>query len=374
MDSGTIVIGIPTWCEAQTIRSLVERIDEAVSIWNPGRPVVIVNADNTSPDATVQEFLAARTTHPKVSLLTDQRGKGHNIRRLFRYTLEHRASAFITIDGDLEVFPDDWLPLLAEPILSGRAHCAVPLYPRLWYDGNMTNQLVAPLVLAATGQPIRQPIGGEFAFSPSAVEFLLQQEWPSGAFYFGIDIFFVLRCIGHNLLPDQVPLSTGKIHSWRSNNPDEVEEEMELKFRPIIGTLISEIVRHPWSIPTPVPRFPAPPPLGVQPKAYHFDHIIAAARRSYMLQRNSNAWRELGGPHEVTHDLPDLPDRLWVRILANLWRLGSQNRLGLEHYQNLRTLFFLRLASVLPQLSDETVEPMVQRLADLLAAELVNAN
>ena len=31
MDSGSIVIGIPTWCEAQTIRLLVERIDEAVS-------------------------------------------------------------------------------------------------------------------------------------------------------------------------------------------------------------------------------------------------------------------------------------------------------------------------------------------------------
>lgn len=374
MDSGSIVIGIPTWCEAQTIRALVERIDQAVSVWNPRRPVVIVNADNRSPDATVQEFLAARTAHPKISLLTDQRGKGHNLHRLFRYCLEHSASVFITIDGDLEVFPDDWLPLLAEPILAGRAHCTVPLYPRLWYDGNMTNQLVAPLVLAATGQPIRQPIGGEFAFSPGAIAFLLQEEWPAGAFYFGIDIFFVLRCIGHNLIPEQVPLSTGKIHSWRSNNPDEVEEEMELKFRPIIGTLISEIVRRRWSIPTPIPRFPSPPPLGVQGKAYHFDHIIAAARRGCMLQRNSTAWRELGGPNDETHDLPALPDQLWVRILANLWLLGSQNKLGLEHYQILRTLFFLRLASVLPQLSDEVVEPMVQRLADLLAAELVNVN
>src|SRR4029450_12425492 len=166
---------------------------------------------------------------PKVCLRTASRGKGHNFRRLFEFCREKDAAALVTIDADLEIVPADWLPALVGPVLAGRADFVTPLYGRFWYDGNMTNQFMAPLVLAVTGHPIRQPIGGEFAFSRAVIARLLDEQWPAGAYGFGTDLFAVLRSLRAGFIVGQAPLSVGKVHSWRSDSVDQLEEEMGTK-------------------------------------------------------------------------------------------------------------------------------------------------
>ena len=63
--------------------------------------------------------------------------------------------------------PDEWIELLAGPVLKGGYDYVAPLYARYKYDGTITNSIVYPLTRALYGQRIRQPIGGDFGFSGS---------------------------------------------------------------------------------------------------------------------------------------------------------------------------------------------------------------
>ena len=371
-----ITIGIPSWCESERIVPVVRAVDELLTRSFPDDERVIVNADNCSPDGTAATFLATHTTNPKVSLLTEPglRGKGYNFQLLFSYALERRADVLITLDADLEVIADDWLPEISRPILSAEADMCVPLYPRFWYDGNLTNQVVAPLVLAVTHVPIRQPIAGDFAFAPSALAHLLALDWPLKARRFGVDSFAVLRILKAGLRITQVPLSTGKIHSWRSDTADEVEDEMADKFEEIAGTALEELSN--WEVVqrgTAIPRFPAAPQLGQAPKAYDVAHIIETARRGFAQQHDRELFRLLAGSTPVPEGaLMRIDESHWASILANCLLFARTNRLTTDFFAAFKALFFLRLASVLPELDDENVEPMVQRVAELLNARLVD--
>jgi hypothetical protein len=369
-----IVIGVPTWCEAVNISAHTRRIDEALRAADLGLEAVIVNADNHSPDDTAGLFMATPTAHRKLTLPT-ARGKGNNEAALFEFALRSGAAAFMTLDADLEALPDDWVPALAAPILDGSADLVTPLYPRFWYDGTLTNQIVAPLVLAVTGVPIRQPIGGDFAFSPGAMRTLSRRPWPAAARGFGWDAYVVVTMLRLGLKVRQARLSYGKVHSWRSESASEIELEMETKFIEIATATLQELSAFAVSDSPLTGGYPPAPPFGRDPKAYDLGPGQEFTIRWWTQQRDS-PWLDVLLPPDARNGdaAPErMDDALWARVLCRGTSVVGRRPPGRDFYRALEALFFLRLMYVLPgyrSRSMSEIDAAVHRLAVLLRDEL----
>jgi hypothetical protein len=369
-----VIVGVPTWCEAANISAHTRRIDEALGVADLGRQALIVNADNHSSDGTADLFMATPTVHRKVAL-TAARGKGNNEAALFDYALRSGARVFITLDADLEALPDDWLPALATPILDGSAELVTPHYPRFWYDGTLTNQLVAPMVLAVTGAPIRQPIGGDFAFSPAAMRALLARPWPAAARGFGWDVYVVVTALRLGLEVQQARLSYGKVHSWRSESADAIELEMETKFVEIATATLEELATFAAGDLPLVDGYPPAPPLGREPKAYDLGPGGEFTTRWWTRQRDTPWLRLLLPPAERKGGEPParMDDARWARVLCRSAAVARRGPPGRDFYSALEALFFLRLMSVLPEYrgrSTTEIDASVHRLAALVRQEM----
>ena len=161
-----IVVGIPSLNEADNISIPTDAVSRGLQEYFPNLESVILNVDNHSTDGTREAFLATPTAVPKVYVSTPEgvRGKGNNLRNVFRATVELGAKTAIVVDADLKTITPSWVRYLGEPILDGFDYVS-PLYVRHKYDGTITNHIAYPLMRSLFGLRVRQPIGGDFGFS-----------------------------------------------------------------------------------------------------------------------------------------------------------------------------------------------------------------
>jgi len=192
-----IVIGIPSYNEADNIAFVVEQCNSGLQTYFRDYSSVIINVDNNSPDDTRSAFLSAVNTIPKIYISTEPgvTGKGNNFYNLFREASRLQAKAVIVVDADITSITPDWVLSLASPILKDGYHFVTPVYSRHEYDGTITNNICYPLLYGLLGKNIRQPIGGDFAFSGDLARYFLDQQWYETTFQYGIDIFMTLNAL-----------------------------------------------------------------------------------------------------------------------------------------------------------------------------------
>jgi len=208
-----LVVGIPSYNEAETIEFVTKRIIEGLEKYFSGKRSVIINADGSSDDGTRDIFLRVKSRIPKICLVNpkSKKGKGYNFYNLFLMMNKLGAKVGITLDADLKSIKPDWIKNLSQPILKGYDY-VFPYYIRKRDDATITNHLVYPLVYGLLGLDVRQAIGGDFAFSRKLVDLWLEQKWPEGAKEYGVDIFMSLTAYFSKAKLVQVNLGA-KIHS-----------------------------------------------------------------------------------------------------------------------------------------------------------------
>jgi hypothetical protein len=378
MKGRLLVVGIPSLMEAETIGAVARQIDQSITSARMTQNAVIVNADNSSADGTARAFLASDIVTQKASVLTPphRKGKGHNFRALFEYALSVGALALVVIDADLEYVGSDWVENLAGPILSGKTDLTLPVYARFWYDANMTNHVVVPLIAGITGLALRQPMGGEFGFSRRLMQHLLEQEWDTDACGFGADIFCVLRAIKADYGYRQVPLGGGKRHSWRSENSSAVETEMRTKFQAMLLTAIGEALPMRSKAPREIPPFPNVPPLRAKPKPYDCSAVTAAARNAMeeLLQDPSFAALSASFDWPSPSCFARLQDNEnWVQVLEKAICLYGTLRGDPRAVQRFERLFLVRLGLVIQHGKDHDPNAVSPNLAQLLFRRLREA-
>jgi hypothetical protein len=206
---------IPTHNEAFTIASVTSLVDQGLALFcggHPGAEVVIMNVDSASEDGTIDLFRETQTYYQKQSVtLPPPRGKGRNLVEFMRLAYAHGASHCVTIDADITSLTKDWITDLLTPVVSLEAEFVTPSYERSRFEASTTNHFAYPVTLASTGLHIRQPIGGEFAFSSRLLEIMMSCEFPSAALSYGIDIYLTLAAVTGGLQHQQVFLGK-KIH------------------------------------------------------------------------------------------------------------------------------------------------------------------
>jgi len=212
-DKYDVVVGIPSYNESKTIGHVTQVVGEGLHRYFPEARSIIVNCDNHSPDDTKGAFLSADTPVEKKYISTDEgvKGKGNNFWNLFQFCKEVESKIGIVVDADLRSIEPEWIQYLGYPIRDGHDF-VTPLYSRHQFDGTITNHICYPLIFALTALDIRQPIGGEFAFSSRLCFYWLEQSWTDTTRQYGIDIFMSLNALFGDFKICQAGLGT-KVHN-----------------------------------------------------------------------------------------------------------------------------------------------------------------
>jgi len=208
-----IVIGIPSLNEADNIAFVTRQLASGLKRYFPTHSAIIINVDNNSKDGTREAFLQADTGNiPKKYITTGEAvvGKGNNMRNLFVEIVQRRSKAIIVVDADLRSVTPEWVKAFATPILEGHDY-VTPIYSRNEYDGTITNHITYPLIYSLFKANIRQPIGGDFSFSPRMARYWVGMAWEKNTRQYGIDIFMTTSALLNGFKICQVVLGS-KVH------------------------------------------------------------------------------------------------------------------------------------------------------------------
>ncbi len=237
-----IVVGIPSYNNADTIRKVAEVAAEGLRKYFSGKGI-LVNSDGGSSDGTRETFMNSETENiEKVSFeYRGIPGKGSAMRAIFEYAENAGADAIVFLDSDLRSVEPWWIDRLAGPIVSGDADYIAPYYLRHKYDGTITNHICYPMTSALYGKKIRQPIGGDFGVGRKAYTLYLKKPkdvWKTNVARFGIDIWMTTTAIASGLEVVQAALGV-KIHDVKDPG-----KHLSPMFVQVVSTLFSLMIEH----------------------------------------------------------------------------------------------------------------------------------
>ena len=154
---------------------------------------------------------------------------------MFKFAKQVGAEVIIVVDADLKSITKEWIEYLGRPIADGHDY-VLPLYSRHQFDGTITNHICYPAMFGMLSTDIRQPIGGEFAFSPGFMKHLLKQSWNESTRQYGIDIFMSLNAVLGGFKICQSGLGA-KVH--KASAP-----KLGIMFEQVIETLLTVLMQN----------------------------------------------------------------------------------------------------------------------------------
>jgi len=349
-----LVVGIPSFNEEKTIGFVAKQAARGLKKYFPKKKSVIVNVDNNSTDRTREAFLGARSDIPQIFYTTTPKGikgKGHNFKCLFSLFKDLKAKTGVVVDADLRNIKPEWILKLAEPVFSKYDYVS-PFYTRKKDDATITNNLVYPLVYGLLGVNIRQPIGGEFAFSDKLVNVWLRKEWKETTYQFGIDIFMSLNAILSGFKMCQVNLGK-KMH--KSSVPN-----LGPMFIQVVETLFFTLKENHKKIrkikgikETPVLNGKRAASLGnCSPDGKHFERLF---RQEFDLNKRFFKKCLLAKTFEEINKMEkgkiEISAKMWSEIVYDFLYCFDEKE-NSKSVEALRCLYFGRVASLFKEISN----------------------
>ena len=316
INSLDLAVGIPSYNEADNIEFVVRQVGAGLEKYFPHLNTVIVNADNFSQDGTKEAFMAANSGRiPKVYLSTPAgvKGKGNNFKNLFNYLLPYHPKAVIVVDADLRSIQPEWVRHLGQTVFKG-FDFVTPLYCRNEYDGTITNHLCYPLFYSVLGSDIRQPIGGDFAFSGRLLEHWIRQDWGENVLQYGVDILMTSEAVLSGFSLAQVALGS-KIHKPSAPKLGEM-------FTQVVDTLFGQLSGSNWKQNMRRPQ--APPVITYnkrrveQPQSLSIDYKALKQKALEEFSTHQTLVLEIL-PQEQASKIEEMFQRKIFRISAAAW-------------------------------------------------------
>jgi glucosylglycerate synthase len=360
-----ILVGIPSYNNAQTIGHVVRAIHAGFAKYFPDQKAVIVNSDGGSTDGTMEVVHQAKLedeavllhhrVEPVLKIATPYHGipgKGSAFRTIFQIASALNVKACAVVDSDLRSITPEWIELLIKPVLGGYDYVA-PLYHRHKYDGTITNSIVYPLTRALYGKRVRQPIGGDFGFSGDLADFYLKKEvWESDVAKYGIDIWMTTSAIANNFKVCQAFLGA-KIH-----DPKDPGADLSAMLYQVVGATfeLMETYSASWekvNSSEPVPAFGFQYAVGLEPVKVNIDRMVE--RFGLGVRELMDIWRVildkdvvscLDNLQKAGKDDFLMPDEVWVDIIYGFALAFYKETINREHLlKALTPLYIGRTAS-----------------------------
>lgn len=348
-----VVVGIPSYNESDTISHVTEVVGEGLEVYFSDKKCIIVNVDNNSPDNTKDAFLDTKTRIEKKYISTAHgiRGKGNNFLNLFKFAKSVDAEVTIVVDADLKSITKEWVKYLGMPIVDGYDY-VIPLYSRHQFDGTITNHICYPVMFGLLSTDIRQPIGGEFAFSPKLMKYWLKQSWTESTRQYGIDIFMSLNAVLGGFKICQAGLGA-KVH--KASAP-----KLGIMFDQVIETLLAILVQNKnnWMIRNNGDIF-TPDTFGLdilaEPQELDIDILDLKEKGRVSFNKYQADIKELLEPYAFSRinemfemEVFDLTILLWTQVFYNLLYRYDVSKNGEEKKKiinSLKPLYFARSIS-----------------------------
>jgi dolichol-phosphate mannosyltransferase len=203
--TGRLLVVMPTYNEAATVRKVVERVRAAV----PAADVLIV--DDSSPDGTgeIADTLAELDSHVPALHRARKEGLGKAYVAGFRWGLERAFDTFVEMDADGSHQPEELPNLLAalrdaDVVLGSRYVAGGRVVDWPWHrellsrGGNRYSRI-------ALGVPLRDITGGYRAYRASALRRLELATVASAGYCFQVDLAW--RAVRSGLRVAEVPIT-----------------------------------------------------------------------------------------------------------------------------------------------------------------------
>ena len=374
-----ILVGIPCFNNETTITHVIKTVENGMALYYPDQKCVVIVADGGSVDDTREESeeLEARPWIERIiSIYRGIPGKGSAVRAIFEAANLLEVKACLLFDSDLRSITPDWIKCMTDAIINDSYDFIAPYYTRYKYDGTITNNIVYNLTRALYGYRVRQPIGGDFAFSlPLIQKYIVQDVWETDVARFGIDIWLTTTAMIHKAKIAQANLGV-KIHDVK--DPAEALGPM---FRQVVTTLLllMEENEQVWkrvkkSQPTPI----VGPKLKIEPQPFSVNVTKLVEDFKIGFSNYKEIWQKIVTKENLhiieklfrTEENDFLIDtEVWAKILYDLaaafhhWRGNRQLMVSL-----MTPLYFARVASFVNRtrdMSNEEAEGVVEEQAEV---------
>ncbi len=362
-----ILVGIPSYNNAKTIGHVVRAVQAGLARYFPDRKAVLINSDGGSTDGTIdvvqktaiEDFHSIFVSHQKEFLKITTPylgipGKGSAFRTIFEIANNLGVKACAVVDSDLRSITPEWIELLLRPVVDMNYDYVAPYYLRHKYDGTITNSIIYPLTRALYGKRIRQPIGGDFAFSGKLAEFFLTKDvWNTDVAKYGIDIWMTTTAIANSFKVCQSFLGA-KIHDHKDPGTD----LSAMLYQVVSATFdLMETYYDVWGnikASESVPTFGFIYSVGLEPVAVNINKMIERFRLG--IKELSPIW-ETFMPEDLRNLLSDklgsvpleafnISDDVWVEIVYSFASAWQNKKINKEHLlKSLTPLYIGRVAS-----------------------------
>ncbi len=377
-----VVAGIPSFRNAKTISQVIDNVGRGLYRYFPKLTTVIVNADGGSEDNTREVALSTPVPRGVQKIVTPYQGlpgKGSAFHAIFEIADRLSAKICLVFDADLRSITPEWVWIMAKPIYQHSFGFVTPYYLRYKHDGTITNTLAYPMTRALYGLRIRQPIGGEFAFTGALAKIYSHENvWQTDIARFGIDIFMTTLAIVEGFRIAQAALGV-KLH-----DPKDPASNLVPMFKQVTGTLFGMMKRfeEKWqatkgSRPTEI--FDYHPKL-VEIEGREIDPGTCAARAKEAYEANRELIRAILPFHlykEVkrifSQNTFHLPSELWTRIVYDFAVAYNFSPFPQEKVlEALVPFYFARVASFAQEthyLSSSLAEALIEGYAEIFEEE-----
>ena len=374
-----IVIGIPAYNNDRTIANVIRIAALGLGMYFSDYDALILVADGGSVDDTRELAEAVELgTYRVEKLVTIYRGvpgKGSAIRAIFEAANFLKAQAVVTVDADLRSITPEWIKNLVDPIIDLGYDFVAPLYRRYKYDATITNTIAYTLTRALYGLRVRQPIGGDFAFSRAMVrEYLEHDVWETDIARFGVDIWLTTLAIVNRFRIVQARLGV-KVHDTK-----DPATHLGPMYRQVVSTIFSLMEQYVdfWREikgSKEVPVTGEEPPGEPQAFSINVDALIEYFKLgmktfgpSWKQVINSRTFRLLQKLAKTPADQFDLPVEEWAKIVYDFGiTYHTLPRQRIKLIDIMVPLYYARVASLVNEIKDvpdDEVESFFERDAE----------
>jgi hypothetical protein len=233
-----IVVGLPTQNHARTAGPVARAIMAAFSGPLVRQRAVLLNLDGNSTDGTPEVVQAAaarggdivsgqyalRTIHHITAPYHGVPGRGTALRTIFTVADLLRASVVVVADPTAVTLTAGDVARWVQAVSSSRADYVKPVVPRAAGSGPLITQIVRPLLRAACGQRLAEPLDTQLACSGHyAARALAEDHWALPAAEVGVDAFLTVLAMTSGFSLIQVATeASGSVEAERRPRPAEV--------------------------------------------------------------------------------------------------------------------------------------------------------
>ncbi len=365
-----IIIGIPSYNNVDSIGRVIKAAELGLAKYFPRHKALILVSEGGSDEETRKAveilndkhyfenaFISrpAADTEILVTKYVGASGKGTAIKAIFEAGQMLNVKAGCMLDSDLRSVSPEWIELLLSPVLLKDFGFVTPYYSRHKYDGTITNMIAYPLTWALYGRRVRQPIGGDFAFSRELIDSLLSKDvWETDIARFGIDIWMTTVAICENMKICQSFLGA-KIHDDKDPGSD-----LSPMFTQVVGTIFTlmGIYKEKWlqvkgSRPTAIFGFesesaPSPLEVNVENLVNKFHDNVTKYMPLWQKILEPDNCDKLQEVARMDSAHFELPVELWIKSLYDFAFAYTNRTNGLsrsEIIESLVPVYYAKIAS-----------------------------